>query len=109
MDRYTKLVLTLIAIGVWGNLLTNLAGSGGGPIGVAHAQADAPTKVVIVGQTAPLVLRQVDSTKVVIVGVQTTVNDAPLAVVDTFARATAMATSQSSQAGSQSRQPPPPR
>ena len=49
--------------------------------------------------------RQVDSTKVVIVGVQTTVNDTPLAVVDTFARAAALAVSQSSQ----SRQPPPPR
>ncbi len=68
MDRYTRIVLTVIAAGIWGNLLTNLMDGGRGPIGVANAQAPA----------AP--------GRVIIVGVQTRPNEQPLNVVDVYAR-----------------------
>lgn len=61
MDRYTKVVLTFIAVGIWASLLMNLADSGRGPIGVANAQVPgAPTKVVIVGVQSGDVLNVVD-------------------------------------------------
>jgi len=87
MDRYTKIVLTLIAIGIWGNLLANYDG-GRGMIGAANAQAT--------GQP----------TKVIIVGVQASANDAPLNVVDVFARQVMLAAQQQSRSAAPSQPPP---
>jgi hypothetical protein len=90
MDRYTRIVLTLIAVGIWGILLMNLADSGRGPIGVANAQVQAaPTKVIIVGVQSGDVLN----------------------VVDVYARSTNSAASRqssASQSSSPAMQPPPP-
>ena len=92
MDRYTKVVLTLIALGIWGNLLNNLSDGGRGPIGAAYAQSTTPTRVVIVG-------------------VQTSPNEPPLSVVDTYARTASQAAMRQSGAASQQSQqqmtPPP--
>ena len=48
MDKYTKVVLTLIAFALWANLLVGMSPPGRGIIRDANAQG-LPTRVVIVG------------------------------------------------------------
>lgn len=85
MDRYTKVVLTLIALGIWGSLLMNMAESGRGPISTAFAQSTAPTRVVIVG-------------------VQTSPNETPLNVVDVYAKTASQAAMQQARSQQQQQQ-----
>ena len=52
MDRYTKIVLTLIAFALWANLFVSLSPPGRGLIRDANAQGI--TRVVIAGSDVPL-------------------------------------------------------
>lgn len=52
MDRYTKIVLTLIAFALWANLFVSLSPPGRGLIRDANAQGI--TRVVVVGAEAPI-------------------------------------------------------